>query len=150
MALGSHSDVISQASLGRLSVWVNKTASDIGMSAKAGNLTTTSSWIPCAGFNQATILATFTANSSATSGDITFKIEVSNDESTAYPLQTMSIGSGTATLTDIEYTRDTGNASTTFAVDFPINYKFFRIKSFAVASGDSGESYSVEVNLGTI
>ena len=60
MALGSHSDDISQHTPRRLSVWVNKSATDIGVSAKAGNTTANSSWIPCAGFNQVTVLVSIT------------------------------------------------------------------------------------------
>ncbi len=150
MALGTNSSRPHQMGDHHLSLLRIKSASDIGMSAKAGNATTTSSWIPCAGYNQATLLGTFTADGSATSANITFKIEVSNDESTAYPLQSASTSSGVATLSDIVYTKATGNASTTFAIDFPLNYKFFRIKDFAIASGASGETYSVEVNLGKI
>jgi len=153
MALGEHSDDISQATPRRLSVWVNKSASDIGVSSKAGNTTANSSWIPCAGFNQATVLVTVTnasEGSGSTATNFTFGIDISNDESTAYPLQTASTSSGTATLSTLTFSKATGDLSVNFAVDFPINYKYFRINTPTLTSGASGDSYSIEVNLGKI
>tara|TARA_R110000744_G_scaffold13121_4_gene38458 strand:- start:1291 stop:1746 length:456 start_codon:yes stop_codon:yes gene_type:complete len=151
MALGSHSDDISQHTPRRLSVWVNKSATDIGVSAKAGNTTANSSWIPCAGFNQVTVLVSIT-NSGAGSSQtpFTFGIDVSNDESTAYPLQTAATSSGTATLSKLTYSKATGDASINFAVDFPLNYKYFRINTPTLTNGVSGDSYSIEVNLGKV
>ena len=151
MALGEHSDDISQATPRRLSVWVNKSASDIGIDAKNGNTTANSSWIPCAGFNQATVLVSITnSGAGGSQTPFTFGIDVSNDESTAYPLQTASTSSGTATLSTLSYSKATGDASINFAVDFPINYKYFRINTPTLTNGVAADKYSIEVNLGKI
>tara|TARA_R100000742_G_C4195080_1_gene25941 strand:+ start:59 stop:520 length:462 start_codon:yes stop_codon:yes gene_type:complete len=153
MALGSHNTKTEMQGSHHLSVFKNYSASDIGLSAAAGNATTSSSWIPCAGYNQATVLVTITnatPGSGSTAAAFTFGIDVSNDESTAYPLQTASTSSGTATLSKLTYSKATGDASINFAVDFGLNYKFFRINTPTLASGAAGDSYSIEVNLGKI
>ena len=153
MALGENSNRAAKQGGHHLSVLVNKSASDIGISAKAGNTTANSSWIPCAGYNQVTVFVSITnatPGSGSTAAAFTFGIDVSNDESTAYPLQTASTSSGTATLSTLSYSRATGDASINFAVDFPLNYKYFRINTPTLASGAAGDSYSIEVNLGKI
>ena len=151
MALGENSNRPSRQGSHHLSVLVNKSASDIGISAKDGNTTANSSWIPCAGYNQATVFVSIT-NSGAGSAQtpFTFGIDVSNDESTAYPLQTASTSSGTATLSTLSYSKATGDASINFAVDFPLNYKYFRINTPTLTNGVAADKYSIEVNLGKI
>ena len=151
MALGTYNDKTRKRGSHNLSIWVNKSASDIGLSAKDGNVTASSSWIPCAGFNQATVLVSIT-NSGAVGSQtpFTFGIDVSNDESTAYPLQTASTSSGTATLSTLSYSKATGDASINFAVDFPLNYKYFRINTPTLTNGVAADKYSIEVNLGKI
>jgi len=151
MALGSHNDKTEKRGSHNLSIWVNKSASDIGLSAKDGNVTANSSWIPSAGFNQATILVSITnSGAGASQTPFTFGIDVSNDESTAYPLQSESTSSGTVTLSPISYSVATGDASINFAVDFPLNYKYFRINTPTLTNGVEADKYSIEVNLGKL
>jgi len=151
MALGENSTRPWNKGSRYLSVLVNKTASDISMSALAADGSHSSEWIPCAGYNQATVFVRFyNPTGDASSGDLTFNVEVSNDESTAYGLQTASTSAGAATLSDVNYTKDTNNAAVDFAVDFPLNYKYFRIANLSVASGHADEDIDVEVNLGKI
>ena len=151
MALGSHNSRTEVQGSHHLSVWKNYSATDIGMLALAGDGTHTSSWIPCAGYNQATVMVRFyNPTGDATSTNLTFNVEISNDESTAYGLQTASTSSGAATLSDVNYTKATANAAVDFAVDFPLNYKFFRIANLTVGSGHADEDVDVEVNLGKV
>jgi len=151
MALGSHNPKTEAQGSHQLSVWKTYSASDISMSALAADGTHNSSWIPCAGYNQATVMVRFyNATGDATSTNITFNIEISNDQSTAYGLQTASTSSGTVTLSDVNYTKATANAAVDFAVDFPLNYKYFRIANLTVGSGHADEDIDVEVNLGKI
>jgi len=127
-------------------------ASSISMSGIAGNVTTTGGWVKSYGYNQASIHVKFTADADAgTAAAITFNIEVSNDKgTTAYLLQTSSVSSGVATLSTKQYSKATSNADINYIVDFPINYGWFRIKSFAVGGGVAGDAYTVSVNLGNI
>ncbi len=127
------------------------TSAEVGIAAVAGNITANGNWVHCAGFNQATVLVSIT-NSGAVGSQtpFTFGIDASNDASAAYPLQTASTSSGTATLSKLTYSTATGDASISFAVDFPINYRYFRINTPTLTNGDAGDSYSIEVNLGNI
>ena len=127
-------------------------ASDISMSAIAGNVTTTGGWIKSYGYNQASIHVSFTnAGTGDTSAAITFNVEASNDAgTTAFLLQTSSASSGVATLSDLQYSKATSDASINYIVDLPVNYGWFRIKSFAVSGGVATDSYTVSVNLGNI
>lgn len=129
-------------------------ASTISMSAIAGNVTTTGGWINAYGYNQASILVSFTnAGTGDTSAAITFDVEVSNDadtSKTAYLLQSASVAAGTATLSTLTYSKASADASINYAVDFPINYGWFRIKSFAVSGGVATDSYTVAATLGNI
>ena len=151
MALGEHNDRTEYLGSHHLSVFKWYSASDIGMSALAANGTHNSSWIPCAGYNQATVMVRFyNPTGDADSGNLTFNIEISHDKSTAYGLQTASTSSGAVTLSDVNYTKDTDNAAVDFAVDFPLNYKYFRIANLTVANGHANEDVDVEVNLGKI
>ena len=128
-------------------------ASTISMSGIAGNVTTTGGWINSYGYNQASILVSFTNGGDGTSAAITFDVEVSNTDGsskTAYILQSASVSAGTATLSDLTYSNDSGDASINYAVDFPINYGWFRIKSFAVSGGVATDSYTVAATLGNI
>ncbi len=151
MALGTNSTRPSNMGDHHLSILRTKSATDIGISAKDGDTTANSSWIPCAGYNQATVLVSITnSGAGGSQTPFTFSIDVSNDESTAYPLQTSSTSSGTATLSKLTYSKATGDASINFAIDFPINYKFFRINTPTLTNGVAADKYSIEVNLGKI
>ena len=151
MALGTNSNRPWKMGDHHLSLLRTKSASDISMSALAADGTHNSAWIPCAGYNQATVFVRFyNPTADAVSTDLTFNIEVSNDASTAYGLQTASTSSGTATLSDVNYTKATANGAIDFAIDFPLNYKYFRIANLTVGSGHANEDIDVEVNLGRI
>ena len=123
---------------------------DVGINAAAGNTTPNSNWIACAGYNQCTLLIDFIDDGSGTPAAITFGIDVSNDESSAYPLQTSSVSSGTATLSKLTYSKASGGASIKYTVDFPLNYEFFRVNALTVSGGVSGDDMSVTCFLGNI
>jgi len=125
-------------------------ASSISMSAIAGNVTTTGSWIKSYGYNQASVHIKFTNGGDGTSANITFNVEVTNDTGEAYLLQTASTTTGVATLSGLQYLKDSSDASISYIVDLPLNYGWFRIKSFAVGGGVATDSYDVSVNLGNI
>ena len=127
------------------------TAAELGVDSVAGDATTTSNWVHCEGFNQASLFLKFVASADATSVAMTFNIEVSNDGgTTAYLLQTSSVSSGVATLSTKQYSKATENQDTNFMVDFPLNYEMFRIKSIAVATGHANDKITASVNLGKI
>ena len=127
------------------------TAAELGVDSVAGDATTTSNWVHCEGFNQASLFIKFVASGDAHSVALTFNIEVSNDGgTTAYLLQTSSISSGVATLSTKQYSVDTDNANLNYVVDFPLNYEMFRIKSIAVATGHANDKITASVNLGKI
>jgi len=126
-------------------------ASSISMSGIAGNVTTTGTWIKSYGYNQASVHVKFTADPDAgTAADITFNIEATNDTGEAYLIQSASVSTGVATLTNLQYLKASANADISYIVDFPINYGWFRVKSFTVGGGVAGDTYSVSVNLGNL
>ena len=102
-----------------------------------------------AGYNQVTLLFNFDRVDGSTT-NITFKIAVSNDASTEYLLQTAATSSGVATLSDLVYTKATAGADKLFAVDFPMNYEYFKLESINVASGTANDKYSVVAFLGNL
>jgi len=127
------------------------TAAELGVDEVAGDATTTSNWIHCEGFNQASLLIKFVASGDVISAAMTFNIEVSNDGgTTAYLLQTSSVSSGVVTLSTMQYSKATTNDNINFVVDFPLNYEMFRIKSIAVATGHANDTITASVNLGKI
>jgi hypothetical protein len=127
------------------------TPAEVGINAADGDDIPDSNWIHCEGYNQASLLIKFVASGDATSAAMTFNIEVSNDGgSTAYLLQTSSVSSGVATLSTKQYSKNTANANINFVVDFPLNYRAFRLKTVAVATGHANDKVTVTVNLGKI
>ena len=127
------------------------TAAELGVDEVAGDATTTSNWVHCEGFNQASLFLKFVASADAISVAMTFNIEVSNDGgTTAYLLQTSSVSSGVVTLSTMQYSKATTNDNINFVVDFPLNYEMFRIKSIAVATGHANDTITASVNLGKI
>jgi hypothetical protein len=125
-------------------------AADMGLSDIAGNVSNKDgSWISVAGYNQVTLLFNFDRVDGSTT-NITFKIAVSNDASTEYLLQTAATSSGVATLSDLVYTKATAGADKLFAVDFPMNYEYFKLESINVASGTANDKYSVVAFLGNL
>ena len=82
--------------------------------------------------------------------NIDFGIDVSDDESTAYPLQTSSVSSGTATLSTLKYRKASGGASINYVVDMPLDYEFFRINALTVGTGAATDDMSVTIFLGKL
>ena len=134
----------------RMAAFLKVSASDLGISAAAGNTTPNSNWIPCAGYNQCTLIVKYTKDGGHTPTNIDFGIDVSDDESTAYPLQTASISSGTATLSILKYRKASGGASINYSVDFPINYEFFRVNALTVGTGAADDEMTVTCFLGKL
>jgi len=140
----------SPSSTSRLSPFHKVSASDLGISAAAGNTTPNSNWIPCAGYNQCTLIVKYTKDGGHTPTNIDFGIDVSDDESTAYPLQTSSVSSGTATLSTLKYRKACGGASINYSVELPLNYEFFRVNALTVTGGVAGDDMTVTCFLGNV
>ena len=99
--------------------------------------------IDCTGFNQISWFI-FLERGNGTS--LTFKVEVSNDNSTYFVLQAAAVSSGVATLTPIVYTKAT-SASKNIVVDMPVNYKYVKLTTI---TGGSTDKITVTARLGKI
>lgn len=135
----------------RLSHLLEISPADVGIDNADGDTTPNSNWISCAGYNQCTLLIKFVDDGTGTPATMTFGIDVSNDETAAYPLQTSSVSSGTATLSSLSYSKaNAANASMNYTVDFPLNYEFFRVNALTVSGGHANHDMSVTCFLGNI
>ena len=150
MALPSNHTYLSKQAPHRLSAFYKVSAADLGINDAAGNTTPNSNWIPCAGYNQCTLLIKFVDDGAGSPTNVDFGIDVSDDESTAYPLQTSSVSSGTATLSPLKYRVASGGVSINYAVDFPLNYEFFRVSALTVTGGVAGDDMTVTCFLGKL
>mgnify|MGYP003138976768 CR=1 FL=1 len=108
---------------------------ELGLNAATGldAGTKNSSSFDCSGFNQLS-LDVFLDRGNGSS--VTFQIEVSPDNSTFHLLQASSISSGTATLSDLTYSKATGGDKH-FTVDMPLNYEFVRVANITAGSTDA-------------
>jgi|TARA_R110002051_G_scaffold189866_1_gene259027 hypothetical protein len=101
--------------------------------------------ISCEGHNQISLYVTYTR--SAGTG-IQFNIEVSDDGSTFYKLQTAALSSGTLTLSDVLYTK-VSSATVSFVVNFEINATHFRLANVvATGSPNSNDKATVSAIIG--
>jgi len=151
MALPTNSTQLSTMRPHRLSQFLKISAADTGISDAAGNTTPDTNWIPCAGYNQATVLVKYVRGSGgSTRGNIDFNIDVSDDESTEYQMMTSAVSAGVATLSVLKYRFDCSNVSKNWIVDFPLSYEFFRVKDLTVANGASDDDMTITIFLGNI
>jgi hypothetical protein len=128
------------------------TPAQMGVNAVAGNVTTTGSWVNCTGYNQVSLAVYFLSDDTDTlATDLKFTIEVSNDGATSLGLlQSMSIDAGVATLSDLQFTKATGNVTVAFVVDFPVNYMYFRVNPLVVTSGGDEDEITIRGFLGKV
>ena len=128
------------------------TPAEMGVNAVAGNVTTTGSWVNCTGYNQVSLAVYFFSDDTDTvATDLKFTIEVSNDGATSLGLlQSMSIDAGVATLSNLQFTKATGNVSVAFVVDFPVNYQYFRVAPLLVTSGGDEDEITIRGFLGKV
>ena len=128
------------------------TPAEMGINAMAGNAgdgANDGNWIDIRGYNQIALFVRFVASGDATSAAMTFNIEVSDDGGTnGYYLQTESKAWGVVTLSQRQYSSATNNADHNFAVDFPCNSPYFRIRDVAVATGHANDTIYVSAILG--
>ncbi len=118
---------------------------ELGLNAATGldAATTNSNSIDCSGFNQLT-LEIFLDRGNGTT--VTFQIETSPDNSTFHLLQSSAVSSGTATLSDLTYSKATAGDKL-FVVDMPVNYDFLRVANITAGSTDA---ITVTARLGKI
>ena len=151
MALPSNHTYLSKQAPHRLSAFYKIEPSDVGIDDADGDTTPNSNWIPCAGYNQCTLLIKFVDDGTGTPATMTFGIDTSDDESTAYEMQTSAVSSGVATLSKLVFTKaNASNASMNYMVDFPLNYEFFRVNALTVSGGHANHDMSVTVFLGKL
>jgi len=151
MALPTNSTQLSTMRPHRLSQFLKISASDVGIDDADGDTTPNSNWIPCAGYNQCTLLIKFVDEGTGTPATMTFGIDVSDDQSTAYIMQTSAVSSGVATLSKLVFTKaNAANASMNYMVDFPLSYEFFRVNTLTVSGGHANHDMSVTCFLGNI
>tara|TARA_Y100000034_G_scaffold112845_1_gene147208 strand:+ start:1001 stop:1399 length:399 start_codon:yes stop_codon:yes gene_type:complete len=120
-------------------------AKELGLSAKSdlsGGADATSP-VDCTGFNQ---ISWFIFLDRGNGTSLTFKVEVSNDNSTYFVLQAAAVSSGVATLTPIVYTKAT-SADKKIVVDMPVNYKYVKLTTI---TGGSTDAITVTARLGKI
>jgi len=150
MALPTNSTQLSTMRPHRLSQFLKIEPADTGINLANGDTTPDTSWIPCAGYNQATILVKYTKDGGHTPTNIDFNVDVSDDQSTEYPLMTSAVSAGVATLSILKYRYASGGASKNFTVDFPLSYEFFRVKDLTVGSGATADKMTITIFLGNI
>ena len=122
-------------------------AATVGLSGVTLASERTSNNIICEGYNQCTVFVNLSAQSAAT--DVQVDVDTSDDEGTTwFPLQSVSIASGTGTLSDLQWTKAVSGADT-FAFDFPINYERIRLRVDGT-SGGASDVVTVTVQLGSI
>ena len=108
---------------------------ELGLNAATGldAATKNSNSIDCSGFNQLCLEVFLDRGNGST---VTFQIETSPDNSTFYLLQSSATSSGTATLSDLTYSKGTA-ADKHFVVDMPLNYEFVRVANITAGSTDA-------------
>lgn len=134
------------ASRHRLQVYKNP--AQLGLNAATGlNGTVTGSSFDVGGFSQLTLEIDH-ANSSATA--IQMYIDVTDDLSgtpTWRPLSSISIAGGTATISDLVYSK-TVSANDNWAINLAINYKGMRLRFTSTGGHATNDTITVRARLG--
>ena len=131
------------------------TPAELGVDAVAGNALTHGSWVNCDGYNQATVFTYYVADDASSAEELKFAIEVSNVGASMFTLapsvlQTSSVSAGVATLSDLQFSKDTNNTTVSFVVDFPLNYKYFRILALSMTTGHADDDITMRAFLGKV
>lgn len=106
----------------------------------------TSNTIECDGRDQMTINVNLSARTAATA--VLVAVDISPDGTTWYPLQSESISSGTATLSDLVWSK-TVSGTDTWSFYYPIAAQKMRIR-ISGTGGAAGDVVSVTLRLSNV